>query len=57
MGHESERTTERHYLGRVAAQTVAGPFAGVPRLASVESPGATPLPFPGGAANDNGVAA
>ena len=47
MGHESERTTERHYLGRVAAQRVAGPFAGVPRLASAPSPGATALPSPG----------
>jgi hypothetical protein len=53
MGHESERTTERHYLGRTA-DAVAGPFQGVPRLAPVKTAGATvlPFPFPCRAAND-----
>jgi hypothetical protein len=56
MGHESERTTERHYLGRVAAQAVAGPFQGVPRFASAKSAGATALPSPELPANDNAAA-
>ncbi len=57
MGHESERTTERHYLGRVTELAVAGPFQGVPRLASATSPGAAGLRSPGLPANDNDDAA
>jgi integrase len=45
MGHESERTTERHYLGRTA-EPCAGPFAGVPRLAPVHVAKVIPLRRP-----------
>jgi integrase len=44
MGHESERTTERHYLGRTA-EKVAGPFQGVPRYAPAGAAGAKVIPF------------
>ena len=40
MGHESERTTERHYLGRTR-EVVAGPFAGRPSLTPCAESSAT----------------
>jgi integrase len=48
MGHESERTTERHYLGRTL-EVVQGPFAGRPRFGSTpgdaSGPGAKVIPI------------
>jgi integrase len=43
MGHESERTTERHYVGRTI-EAVPGPFADVP-LMSQQPTAATVIPF------------
>ncbi|MFI5300791.1 MAG: tyrosine-type recombinase/integrase [Polyangiales bacterium] len=40
LGHASERTTERHYLGRMNGPSVS-PFAEVPRLVSSDAPAPT----------------
>jgi integrase len=44
LGHASERTTERHYLGRTV-EVVPGPFAGVPRLTAEQHQGGKVIPL------------
>jgi integrase len=44
MGHESERTTEKHYVGRMVG-VAPGPFSNVPRRSGDGEGGAKVIPF------------